>query len=243
MTSSHMPGYETHARHSPSITFQYASEGTQSQSCYFKSASASMHTIQEVSTNASIHTSLQTVQMLHLPSCAKEGFRGKIGNFCFTLTQTLHSLGVCITQEEIYFFSVQIAATVQTAVAQMTVRYTSTVFLFYSTNLAKIKAYRELPTSAKSLQKVLFLNTPYVILNTKKSQSSFSGKTDFYPQLPKLPELQAWKSRQAPVCTAMSIPSPKSNSSFQNTGMASALLLKWQLSLPMKSLQKAKKSH
>lgn len=43
--------------------------------------------------------------MLHLPSCAKEGFRGKIGNFCFTLTQTLHSLGVCITQEEIFFFS------------------------------------------------------------------------------------------------------------------------------------------
>lgn len=84
----------------------------------------------------------------------------------------------------------------------MRVRYTSTVFLFYSTNLAKIKAYRELPTSAKSLQKVLFLNTPYVILNTKNSQSSFSGKIDFYPQHPKLPKLQAWKSRQAPVCTA-----------------------------------------
>lgn len=62
----------------------------------------------------------------------------------------------------------------------MRVRYTSTVFLFYSTNLAKIKAYWELPTSAKSLQKVLFLNMPYVILNTKKSQSSFSGKTDFF---------------------------------------------------------------
>lgn len=172
----------------------------------------------------------------------RKGLGGKLGIFALLLPKHC-TVQVCVLHRRKFFFSVQIAATVQTAVAQMTVRYTSTVFLFYSTNLAKIKAYRELPTSAKSLQKVLFLNTPYVILNTKKSQSSFSGKTDFYPQLPKLPELQAWKSRQAPVCTAMSIPSPKSNSSFQNTGMASALLLKWQLSLPMKSLQKAKKSH
>lgn len=95
MTSSHMPGYETHARHSPSRTFRYASEGTQSQPCYFKSTSASMHTIQEVSTNASIHTSLQTVLMLQLPSCAKEGLGGKLGIFALLLPKNC-SLGVCV---------------------------------------------------------------------------------------------------------------------------------------------------
>lgn len=81
----------------------------------------------------------------------------------------------------------------------MRVRYTSTVFLFYSTNLAKIKAYQELPTSAKSLQKVLFLNTPYVILNTKKISEQLFWKDWFLSSTSKI----AWTTsleKQTSTC-------------------------------------------
>lgn len=52
---------------------------------------------------------------------------------------------------------------------------------------AKIKACQKLPTSAKSLQKLLalFLKDHICYVNTLNTQSSFLETTDFYPQLPR----------------------------------------------------------
>lgn len=61
-----------------------------------------MHTIQEVSTNASIHTSLQTLfRCFTCLPVLRKGLGGKLGIFALLLPKNC-SLGVCITQEELF---------------------------------------------------------------------------------------------------------------------------------------------